>query len=136
MLHTGASQLASGIQQLRNGDVELASGISQLAGGGGSLNSGLSQLTAGAGELQTGLGQLTNGTVRELGIGVAAAILLEIVLVRPVLLPAAEAVLGRAGWWPMSSPRPTGSGNPRRVPVPHRRPRPAAQQAHANPLNH
>ncbi len=65
--------------------------------------------------------------VRELGIGVTAAILLEIVLVRPVLLPAAEAVLGRAGWWPTSSPRPTGSGTPRRVPVPHRRPRPAAQ---------
>ena len=34
------------------------------------------------------------------GVGVAIAILLDIVILRPVLLPAAEAVLGRLGWWP------------------------------------
>jgi putative drug exporter of the RND superfamily len=44
--------------------------------------------------------------VRQLGFGVVIAILLEILIVRPVLLPAAEAVLGRAGWWPTSPPQP------------------------------
>jgi X-X-X-Leu-X-X-Gly heptad repeat protein len=38
--------------------------------------------------------------VRELAIGVAAATLLGVLAVRPVLLPAAAAVLGRHGWWP------------------------------------
>ena len=38
--------------------------------------------------------------VRQYGIGVAIAILLDIVILRPVLLPAAEAVLGGLGWWP------------------------------------
>jgi RND superfamily putative drug exporter len=38
--------------------------------------------------------------VRQYGVGVAIAILLDIVILRPVLLPAAEAVLGRLGWWP------------------------------------
>lgn len=38
--------------------------------------------------------------VREFGIGVAVAVLLDILILRPVLLPAAEALLGRFGWWP------------------------------------
>ena len=38
--------------------------------------------------------------VRALGIGVAVAVLLDVLIVRPVLLPAAAAVLGRRGWWP------------------------------------
>jgi RND superfamily putative drug exporter len=38
--------------------------------------------------------------VRAFGIGVATAIVLDTFIVRPVLLPAAVAVLGRAGWWP------------------------------------
>ena len=38
--------------------------------------------------------------VRALGIGVAIAILIDVLIVRPVLLPAAAAVLGRFGWWP------------------------------------
>jgi putative drug exporter of the RND superfamily len=42
--------------------------------------------------------------LRAFGIGVALAVLLEVLLARPVLLPAAEAVLGRFGWWPTSSP--------------------------------
>jgi putative drug exporter of the RND superfamily len=50
--------------------------------------------------------------VRQLGIGVVVAILLEILIVRPVLLPAAEAVLGRAGWWPTSTPGPTDGTGP------------------------
>ena len=43
--------------------------------------------------------------VRQFGIGVAVAVLLEVLIVRPVLLPAAEAVLGRFGWWPTHRPR-------------------------------
>ena len=42
--------------------------------------------------------------LRQFGIGVGVAILLEVVIVRPVLLPAVEAVLGRSGWWPTSAP--------------------------------
>ena len=42
--------------------------------------------------------------VRAFGIGVAVAILLDTVVVRPVLLPAAIAVLGRRGWWPTRTP--------------------------------
>ena len=72
--------------------------------------------------------------VRQFGIGVAVAILLEVVLVRPVLLPAAEAVLGRFGWWPT---KPAGPSEPkpkeerehtrrwRRPAVPRHRPGPA-----------
>jgi putative drug exporter of the RND superfamily len=41
--------------------------------------------------------------VREFGIGVAVAVLLNILILRPVLLPAAEAVLGRFGWWPTAT---------------------------------
>ena len=47
--------------------------------------------------------------VRQFGIGVAVAILLEMLLARPVLLPAAAAALGRFGWWPTRAP-----GSPRR----------------------
>ncbi|MGA2014151.1 MAG: MMPL family transporter, partial [Solirubrobacteraceae bacterium] len=42
--------------------------------------------------------------IRAFGIGVAVAILLDTVVVRPVLLPAAVAVLGRHGWWPTTGP--------------------------------
>jgi putative drug exporter of the RND superfamily len=40
--------------------------------------------------------------IRQFGIGVAVAVLLDILLLRPVLLPAAEALLGHFGWWPTS----------------------------------
>ena len=43
--------------------------------------------------------------VRALGIGVSIAVLLDVLIVRPVLLPAAEAVLGRLGWWPTTAAR-------------------------------
>lgn len=49
--------------------------------------------------------------VRAFGIGVAVAILLDTAIVRPVLLPAAIAVLGRAGWWPTRQP-PAAAGTP------------------------
>ncbi len=39
-------------------------------------------------------------TVREFGVGVALAVALDAFLVRPVLLPAAVAALGRRAWWP------------------------------------
>jgi RND superfamily putative drug exporter len=39
-------------------------------------------------------------TVAQFGIGLAAAILIDAVIVRPVVLPAAVEVLGRASWWP------------------------------------
>jgi len=68
--------------------------------------------------------------VRQFGIGVAVAVLLDVLLVRPVLLPAAEVVLGRFGWWPTSGPpEPTPVSGVRRHPprlhLPHRRPRAA-----------
>ena len=39
-------------------------------------------------------------TVREFGVGLTVAILLDALIVRPVLLPAAVRVLGRRSWWP------------------------------------
>lgn len=47
--------------------------------------------------------------IREFGIGVAVAVLLDILVFRPVLLPAAEALLGRFGWWPTRSAGPARS---------------------------
>jgi RND superfamily putative drug exporter len=38
--------------------------------------------------------------VRQFGIGIAVAVMLDALVVRPVLLPAAVAVLGRRAWWP------------------------------------
>ncbi len=52
--------------------------------------------------------------VRQFGIGIAVAILLEVLIVRPVLLPAAEAVLGRFGWWPTHGPAPIEPQAPKR----------------------
>ncbi|MGZ4184372.1 MAG: MMPL family transporter [Solirubrobacteraceae bacterium] len=49
--------------------------------------------------------QLLN--VRALGIGVAIAVLIDVLIVRPVLLPAAAALLGRFGWWPTARTRPS-----------------------------
>ena len=46
--------------------------------------------------------------VQQFGIGVAVAVLLDVLIVRRVLLPAAEVVLGRFGWWPTSGPAPAG----------------------------
>lgn len=48
--------------------------------------------------------------VRVFGIGVAVAVLIDIAVIRPVLLPAAETVLGRLGWWPTRRP---GQGHSR-----------------------
>ncbi|HTX30376.1 MAG TPA: MMPL family transporter [Solirubrobacteraceae bacterium] len=67
--------------------------------------------------------------IRALGLGVAFAVLLDVLIVRPVLLPAAEAVLGRYGWWPTKAPLVTApSSQPdkpdaHRLHIPHRPPR-------------
>ncbi len=42
-------------------------------------------------------------TVRELGVGLALAIAIDVFVVRPVLLPAAVKLLGRWSWWPTAS---------------------------------
>jgi RND superfamily putative drug exporter len=55
-----------------------------------------------------------------IGVGVGVAILLEVVIVRPVLLPAVEAVLGRSGWWPTSAP--DSEAPETSATQPHRRP--------------
>ncbi|UGS36274.1 MMPL family transporter [Capillimicrobium parvum] len=56
--------------------------------------------------------------VRQLGVGVAVAIVLDGLIVRPVLLPAALEVLGRWGWWPTSrrapAPPPAAPAEPDR----------------------
>jgi RND superfamily putative drug exporter len=58
-----------------------------------------------------------------LGIGLAVAVLLDVAIMRPVLLPAAEAVLGHYGWWPTkgvprAGERASGAAR-RRLPRPH-----------------
>ena len=59
--------------------------------------------------------------VRAFGIGLAVAILLDTFILRPVLLPAAVAVLGRVGWWPTHTggARAEGSGRAGRRPWLH-----------------
>jgi RND superfamily putative drug exporter len=37
---------------------------------------------------------------KQLGVGLAAAVLIDAVVVRIVVLPALMALLGRANWWP------------------------------------
>ena len=46
--------------------------------------------------------------MRELGVAMAVALLLDAFIVRPVLLPAAVEVLGRGSWWPTSRHVPVG----------------------------
>ncbi|MET0730257.1 MAG: efflux RND transporter permease subunit, partial [Solirubrobacterales bacterium] len=49
----------------------------------------------------------TLGEVREIGIGMAVAVLLDVTVVRGLLLPATMTILGRWNWWPgaRESPR-------------------------------
>ena len=62
-------------------------------------------------------------SVQVFGVGVAIAILLDALIVRPVLLPAAASLLGRWSWWPLSRQAPP---SPRTCPGPARAARPAA----------
>jgi len=52
-------------------------------------------------------------SVQVFGVGVAIAIVFDALIVRPVLLPAGVAVLGRRSWWPLSRQAPP---DPREVP--------------------
>jgi uncharacterized membrane protein YdfJ with MMPL/SSD domain len=52
-------------------------------------------------------------TVRELGVGLAVAVAIDVFIVRPVLLPAAVELLGRRSWWPTQ----TGAGRERKPTV-------------------
>lgn len=70
--------------------------------------------------------------LRALGIGVAFAAMLDVLLVRPVLLPAAEAVLGRYGWWPTRAPE-HAPGTQRPEP---RRTRLRNLRRHLRPVHH
>ena len=61
--------------------------------------------------------------VRQLGVAVAVAIILDAFIVRPVLLPAAVQILGRWSWWPTSrsaprAPQPDRNGRAGRPPRP------------------
>jgi putative drug exporter of the RND superfamily len=56
-------------------------------------------------------------TVREFGLGVAIAVVLDAAIVRPVLLPAAVEVLGRRSWWPTSSAAPLPPSRPTQPPM-------------------
>jgi putative drug exporter of the RND superfamily len=58
-------------------------------------------------------------TVRELGVGLAVALAIDVFLVRPVLLPSAVKLLGRWSWWPTAA----GEGRAPRRPRPQRKPR-------------
>jgi X-X-X-Leu-X-X-Gly heptad repeat protein len=49
-------------------------------------------------------------TVRELGVGLAVAVAIDVFIVRPVLLPAAIELLGPRSWWPTR----TGAGRERK----------------------
>ena len=52
------------------------------------------------------LGELTE--VREIGVGMTLAVLLDVTVVRGLLLPAAMSLLGRLNWWPGAVKRKTG----------------------------
>jgi uncharacterized membrane protein YdfJ with MMPL/SSD domain len=45
-------------------------------------------------------------SVQVFGVGAAIAIVLDALVVRPVLLPAAASLLGRWSWWPLSREAP------------------------------
>jgi RND superfamily putative drug exporter len=46
--------------------------------------------------------------VKEIGVGIALAVLIDASIVRALLVPALMALLGRWNWWPRGSPRAVG----------------------------
>jgi RND superfamily putative drug exporter len=57
-------------------------------------------------------GTLTLIEMKQLGVGLAAAIAIDATVVRVLLLPSAMSLLGRANWWPSGlSRRPSGAGD-------------------------
>ena len=76
--------------------------------------------------------------IRALGVGIGVAVLLDVLIMRPVLLPAAETVLGRTGCWPTHGPRRParetgGPGAP--PPARHRLHRPHPRRHHPGPAH-
>jgi uncharacterized membrane protein YdfJ with MMPL/SSD domain len=73
--------------------------------------------------------------VKEVGVGIAVAVLIDASIVRALLVPSLMAILGRWNWWPAKRPRaPRG---PDRGPFATRGPRSEARAAHgpdAEPL--
>jgi RND superfamily putative drug exporter len=68
-------------------------------------------------------------SVRQFGIAVATVALIDALLIRPVVLPAAVELFGGRAWWPTRAPHPTPGGPgpvaPSRPPAPPRiNPRP------------
>jgi RND superfamily putative drug exporter len=62
-------------------------------------------------------------SVQVFGVGAAIAIVLDALIVRPVLLPAAASLLGRWSWWPLSRQAPPTP--PRAGATPPQRPAPS-----------
>jgi X-X-X-Leu-X-X-Gly heptad repeat protein len=103
----GISVMFAAVLMMRTREIYMAGGDARS-----SIRAGLRETAAAA----TGAGLVVTAAVipfvttdlinvRQFGVGVAVAVLLEILIVRPVVLPAAAAVLGRRGWWPTQGPR-------------------------------
>ncbi len=78
---------------------------------GANVDEGLARAMRSTAAVSVGMGLLmvavmvtfaTSGLIpiREIGVGTATAVLLDVLLLRPVLLPAAIEVMGHGGWWP------------------------------------
>jgi RND superfamily putative drug exporter len=58
--------------------------------------------------------------MKQMGFGLAAAVLIDAVIVRIVILPSLMTLLGRANWWPgrmAAAPRAAAAGHPVEVTV-------------------
>jgi RND superfamily putative drug exporter len=62
-------------------------------------------------------------SVRQFGVGLALAALINALLVRPVLLPAALSALGPRAWWPTRAARRERQPQPPAAPAPEPKPR-------------
>ncbi|GAB4056587.1 MMPL family transporter [Catellatospora paridis] len=79
------------------------------------------------------LGELV--AVKEIGVGMAVAVLLDVTVVRGLLLPAMMSLLGRANWWPARGaalPPTPGTASPN-LPRPRRDPAKASSAAAHTP---
>ena len=91
--------------------IQLLTRTEEAFGDGANVDAGLATAMRETAAVSVGMGVLmlavmiTFATsalipIREVGVGVATAVALDIFLLRPVLLPAAVEVMGRRGWWP------------------------------------
>ncbi len=76
------------------------------------------------------LGELV--AVKEIGVGMAVAVLLDVTVIRGLLLPALMSLLGRANWWPARAAAlpPTATATPPALPHPRQEPTAKASSAH------